>query len=123
MINSHISFLFRELNEIVKTIESRSSYDTHGYEIDLINNLKLIKNELQTERWIEEWNKEELLFKMYMATKIEEWQSMRSNMMKTLEIVEEMVENNDCYIATKVSRTFLKLGGKIFQGIANLMIV
>ena len=123
MINSHISFLFRELNEIVKIIESRSNYDTNGYEMDLINNLKLIKNELQTERWIEEWNKEELLFKMYMATKIVEWQSMRSNMMKTLEIVEEMVENNDCYIATKVSRTFLKLGGKIFQGIANLMIV
>ena len=122
MINSHISFLFRELNEIVKIIESRSNYDTNGYEMDLINNLKLIKNELQTERWIEEWNKEELLFKMYMATKIVEWQSMRSNMMKTLEIVEEMVENNDCYIATKVSRTLLKLAGKVFQGISKLMI-
>ena len=122
MINSHSSFLFRELNEIVKIIESRSNYDTNGYEMDLINNLKLIKNELQTERWIEEWNKEELLFKMYMATKIVEWQSMRSNMMKTLEIVEEMVENNDCYIATKVSRTLLKLAGKVFQGISKLMI-
>ena len=114
MINSHISFLFRELNEIVKTIESRSKYDTNGYEIDLIENLKLIKNKLQMERLnVEEILSNELSNEILKTCEI-------SN---TYDIVAEMRENNDCFIATKVSRAILKLVGKLFQGIANLMSV
>ena len=124
----------------MKTIRSRNNYDTNGYEIDLIKNLKLIKNKLQTERWIEEWNEEELLHKWYSLNMMDEiieykwkfWdlenldemigQSLGTKIIETFEIREEMVENNDCYTATKVSRILLNLGGKIFQGITNLMI-
>ena len=49
-------------NEIIKTIESRSDYDMNDDDLkwfDLIKNLKLIKTKLQTEGWIESWNKDE----------------------------------------------------------------
>ena len=68
MVSLLISFFFRELNEIVKIIESRSNYDTNGYEIDLIKNLELIKNKLQTEGWIERWN--ELKLKLIVTHRI-----------------------------------------------------
>ena len=42
-------------------------------------------------------------------------------MLDTYELLIEMVENNDCYVATKVSRTLLRYDGKIFQGTANLI--
>ena len=109
MINSHISFLFRELNEIIKTLESRSNYDKNGYEIVLIKNLKLIKNKLDNERWM---NLDESMRKIVHDT---------YQIFKTL-FDGEMIKENDCYLATKMSRTFLKLVGKHFQGITNLMI-
>ena len=68
MVSLLISFFFRELNEIVKIIESWSNYDTNGYEIDLIKNLELIKNKLQTEGWIERWN--ELKLKLIVTHRI-----------------------------------------------------
>ena len=120
MIISHDSFLFRELNEIVKTIESRSNYDTKGYEINLIKNLKLIKNKLQTERWIEKWNEDELKRKMNSGDG--KGRSITAQMVLVSGIVKEMIKHNDCYDATKVSRTLLKLAGKVFQGISKIMI-
>ena len=121
MIKSHSSFLFRELNEILKTIASRSNYDTNGYEIDLIKNLKLIKNKLQTERWIERWNEDELKWKMTSGDRILTF-SMIDEINFVGGIVKKMIKHNDCYAATKVSRTLLKLAGKVFQGISKLMI-
>ena len=111
----------------MKTIRSRNNYDTNGYEIDLIKNLKLIKTKLQTERWIESWNKDESKVKMGLDN-INEWDekdrmsvSIMLMMQDTFAMVNEMVKNNDCYVATKVSRTLMKLGGKVFQGISNLV--
>ena len=109
MINLHISFVFRELNEIVKIIDSRSTYNENGYEIDLLKNLNLIKNELQKERWN---NFDET---------IEVWMTLKT-MFDTYELLNEKIEYNDCYVVTKVSQTLLKLVGRAFQGIANLMI-
>ena len=114
MINSHISFLFRELNEIVKTIESRSNYDANGYETDLIKNLKAIKNELQTNTWIGNESMDDMQQNNQLM--------MPTVMLQTGILVKEMLEKNDCYVATKVSRALLKLVGKLFQGIANLII-
>ena len=120
MINSQISFLYRELSEILNTIESRIIY-VEGEEIDLLKNLELIKNKVQTERWIERCYEDELERNMNS----DEWipRSILPQMALVNWILEDMVENKDCYVATKVSRTFLKLVGKVFQGIANLMIV
>ena len=109
MINLHVSFVFRELNEIVKIIDSRSTYNENGYEIDLLKNLNLIKNELQKERWN---NFDET---------IEVWMTLKK-MFDTNELLNEMIEYRDCYVVTKVSQTLLKLVGRAFQGIANLMI-
>ena len=36
--------------------------------------------------------------------------------------IKDMIEANDCYLATKLSRALFKLFGKFFQGIANPMI-
>ena len=47
---------------------------------------------------------------------------MSTVMLATGVLVKDMLEKNDCYVATKVSRTLLKLVGKLFQGIANLII-
>ena len=135
MINLHIAFLFRELNEIVKTIESRSNNAISENDIDLIENLKHIKNKVKSERWIEKWNEEELLSKMSGREKLE-WLfsikdsderaeldelSIRGQMLISSTIVEKMVDN-DCYVATKVSRALLSLVGKAFQGTAKLII-
>ena len=120
MINSHISILFRELNEILSTIASRTNYDTNSYVIDLIKNLKLIKNKLQTERWIERWNEDELKRKMNSDYRIP--RSIITQIDLVSGLVIEMIDNNDCYVATKVSRTLLKIAGKVFQGISKLII-
>ena len=109
MINLHISFLFRELNEIVKTIGSRSTYEKNGYEINLMKNLNLIKNELQKERW----NKFDETIEQSMTLK---------TMFDTNELLNEVRENNDCHVVTKVSRTLLRMVGRAAQGTANLMI-
>ena len=93
---------------------SRSNYDTNGYEMKLIKNLKFIKNELQTNRWIEN----ESLDDMEQNNEL----MMSTVMLATGVLVKDMLEKNDCYVATKVSRTLLKLVGKLFQGIANLII-
>ena len=92
---------------------SRSNHDTNGYEMKLIKNLKVIKNELQTNRWIENESVDDM-------DQIEEFM-MLDVMLETSKLVIDMVEKNDCYVATKVSRTLMKLGGKVFQGIANLV--
>ena len=110
MIDSHISLLFRELNEIVKIIASRDFKDTNGYEIDLINNLKLLKNKMQKETWMD-----------FDDLMIDEKSMKDELMLDTYELLIEMVENNDCYVATKVSRTLLRYDGKIFQGTAKMM--
>ena len=135
MINFHIAFLFRELNEIVNTIESRSNNAISENDIDLIENLKHIKNKVKSERWIEKWNEEELLSKMSGREKLE-WLfsikdsderaeldelSIRGQMLICSMIVEKMADN-DCYVATKVSRALLSLVGKAFQGTAKLII-
>ena len=43
-------------------------------------------------------------------------------MFDTYELLNEKIEYNECYVVTKVSQTLLKLVGRAFQGIANLMI-
>ena len=118
----------------MKVIASRSNNDRNDYDIDLIKNLNLIKTKLQREKWIENWNDDDLDLngKMDLDEMIEYnrkrhfdeivEQSIRGQMIDTYKIVEEMVENNDCYVVTKVSRTVLKLVGKAFQGIAELII-
>ena len=93
---------------------SRSNHDTNGYEMKLIKNLKFIKNELQTNRWIEN----ESLDDMEQNNEL----TMSTVMLATGVLVKDMLEKNDCYVATKVSRTLLKLVGKLFQGIANFII-
>ena len=93
---------------------SRSNNDKDGYEMILIKNLKFIKNELQTNRWIEN----ESLDDMEQNNEL----MMSTVMLATGVLVKDMLEKNDCYVATKVSRTLLKLVGKLFQGIANLII-
>ena len=134
MIHSYISFLFRELNEIVNTIESRSNNAISENDIDLIENLKHIKNKVKSERWIEKWNEEELLSKMSRREKLEWLFSIKDSderaeldelsiwgqMLICSMIVEKMVDN-DCYVATKVSRALLSLVGKAFQGTAKLI--
>ena len=95
-------------------MESRSNYDTNGYEMKLIKNLKVIKNELQMNRWIENESMDDM--------KQNDQLMMPNVMYDTGILVKEMVEKNDCYVATKVSRTFVKLIGKLFQGISNLII-
>ena len=37
------------------------------------------------------------------------------------ENLDEMTEQNDCYLATKLFRVLMRLVGKSFQGSANLM--
>lgn len=138
MINSTSHFIFRELNEIVgtiykrlKTIESRSNLDNldDGWEwseyINLLQNLEFIKEKLRDERWmLENLKKEE---KFQYPEEYSEYSLFRIEFAKIMEtadeLVAEMVKNNDCDVATKVSRTLMKLAGKAFQGIVNLMIV
>ena len=93
---------------------SRSNNDKNGYEMKLIKNLKFIKNELQTNRWIENESLDDM-------DQIEEFMIL-DVMLEISKLVIDRVEKNDCYVATKVSRTLLKLVGKLFQGIANLII-
>ena len=90
-------------------MESRSNYELNGYETKLIKNLNVIKNELQTNRWIEN----ESMNDMKQNTQL-----MMPQVMHGLGThVIQMLEKNDCHVATKLSRSILKLVGKLFQGI------
>jgi len=113
-----VEWEIKELNEIVKTIESRIDnawwwqwWQRSNYRI-LIKNLKDIKNKLQTKRWIERWNEDDLKMKKRWGSP-REW--MTTKMLGAYQIVKQMVNYNDCSVATRVSRTLLKLIGKHFQ--------
>ena len=46
---------------------------------------------------------------------------MGYNLLDIYSNLEEMIEQNDCYLATKLFPVLMRLVGKSFQGSANLM--
>ena len=112
--NTNISIHFRELDEIIEELVSKMSSDitdndiTHDWAA-LIKNLNLFKSEIK------------LASMEQMEMALVDNEPMAYNLMEIYELLHEMMEQNDCYLATKVYRVLIKLFGKTFQGIANLM--
>ena len=98
MINSNILFLFREINEIVKRIQS------------IHENLEKEEKEENEESW-----------KLYSEYSLLDFDFIEMTA-KTYELVHELLKNNDCDVATRFSRRFINLTGNAFEGIVNLMI-
>ena len=102
-----MSILFRELDEIIEELVSKNK--NKAYEIVLIKHLNLIKSEIK------------ITSMEQMETALRNSEPMAYNFEAIYKALKEMIEQNECYLAIKVSRVLMEFFGKTFQGIANLM--
>ena len=106
--------MFRDLEDDM-SLPPEQLFQLYGNDVKLIKNLQVIQNELQTKRWIASESMED----MRQNTQL----MMPKAIAECVTLLDEMTEENDyCYVATKVYRTFVRLIGKLFQGIASLII-
>ena len=107
--NTNTSIHFRELDEIIEELVSKKRSDKTDNEAALIKNLNLFKSEIKIAS----------MAQIEMALLNSE--PMGYNLLAIYWILEEMIEQNDCYLATKLFPVLMRLVGKSFQGSANLM--
>ena len=86
--------------------------DKTDYETNLIKYLNLIKYEIKIV------SIEKMEIKLQSSVPMV---PMDDYIVAIYYLLVEMIEKNDCYLATKVSRVLWQLLGKFFQGIGSLI--